>query len=109
MSICILLYILKQAKETCQVYICKWLNKAISCTNLCCGVLTRFAVEIFFLRVALRKKTKNYYQQDTYEGKLSTFPQPSALLVFQEIDCLNAIITTRSANNEPLEVCPRGT
>jgi hypothetical protein len=55
------------------------------------------------------RKEKKYYQQDTYEDKISTFPQPSTVLVFQEIDCLNAIITMRSAYDEPLEVCPRGT
>jgi hypothetical protein len=33
------------------------------------------------------------------------------MLVFQEIDCLNAIVTTRPAYDEHLEVfevCPRG-
>jgi hypothetical protein len=55
------------------------------------------------------RKRKNYYQQATYKDEISTFPQPSTALVFQEIDCLNAIITTRSAYDEPLEVCPRGT
>jgi hypothetical protein len=55
------------------------------------------------------RKQKKYYQRATYKDKISTFPQPSTALVFQEIDCLNAIVTTRSAYDEPLEVCPRGT
>jgi hypothetical protein len=78
--------------------------------SLCRGVLTRFAIEIFFLQVAQRKKAKKkYYQQATYEDELPTYPQPSAALVFQEINRLNAIITMRSTYDEPLEVCPRGT
>ncbi len=48
-------------------------------------------------------------KQATYEDKISTFPQPSATLVFQEINGLNAIVTTSSTYDEPLEVCPRGT
>jgi hypothetical protein len=55
------------------------------------------------------RKQKSYYQQATYKGELSTLPQPSATLVFQEINHLNAIITTRSTYDEPLEVCPRRT
>jgi hypothetical protein len=58
------------------------------------------------------RKPKKYYQQATYEDKISTFPQPSGALVFQEINCLNTIVTTRSTYDEHLEVfevCPRGT
>jgi hypothetical protein len=96
-----------QALEPLQPYFES--SKGISRTSLRCNVHTRFAIEIFFLRVAQREKTKKYYQQATYKDKISTFPQPSALLVFQEIDCLNAIVTTRSTYDEPFEVCPRGT
>ncbi len=85
-------------------------NKGISHTSLCCGVLTRFAVEDFFTYELLNaRKQENYYQRATYEDKVSTFPQPSAVLIVQETNCLNAIVTMRSAYDEPLEVCPRGT
>jgi hypothetical protein len=53
------------------------------------------------------RKQKKYYQQATYENKISTFPQPSTTLAILEMYCLNAINTMRSACNEPLEVCPR--
>jgi hypothetical protein len=53
-----------------------------------------------------QENEKNYYQQATYEEKFPTFPQPSAMLFFQEIDRFNAIVTTRSTYNEPLEICP---
>jgi hypothetical protein len=33
-------------------------SEGISLTSLRCGVLTRFAIEIFFLQVAEREKTK---------------------------------------------------
>jgi hypothetical protein len=55
------------------------------------------------------RKQKNYYRRATYKDKISTFTQPSTALVFQEIDCLNAIVTIRSAYDAPKEVCPRGT
>jgi hypothetical protein len=63
----------------------------------------------FFYELLSTRKQKKYHQQATYEDKISTFPQSSAVLVFQEIDCLNAIVTTRSAYDEPLDVCPRET
>ncbi len=44
--------------------------------------LTRFAVEFFFLRVAKREKTKNYYRRATYKDNFSTFPQPRILFWF---------------------------
>jgi hypothetical protein len=84
-------------------------SEGISLTSLRRGVLTRFAVEIFFYKLLNARKQNNYYQQATYEDELATFPQPSAVLVFQEINHLNAIVTTRSTYDEPLEVCPRGT
>jgi hypothetical protein len=55
------------------------------------------------------RNQKKYYQRATYKDEISTFPQPSTVHVFQEIDPLNTIVTTRSAYDEPLEVSPRGT
>ncbi len=52
---------------------------------------------------------ENYYRQATYEDKVPTFSKPSAALVVQETDCLNTYVATRSAYDEPIEVCPRGT
>jgi hypothetical protein len=49
----------------------------------------------FSYKLLNARKQKKYYQQATHKDELSTFPQPSTALVFQEIDCLNAIITTR--------------
>jgi hypothetical protein len=86
-------------------------SKGIIHTSLRRGVLTRFAIEIFSYKSLNARKQKKYYQQATYKDKLSTFPQPSAALFFQEINHLNAIVTTRSTYNEHLEVfevCPKG-
>ncbi len=47
-------------------------SKGISCTSLCHGILTRFAVEVFFLRFAQCKKAKNSYRWATYEGNFSS-------------------------------------
>jgi hypothetical protein len=66
----------------------------------------------YFYELLNARKQNNYYQRATYEDKISAFPQPSTVLVFQEIDCLNAIVTTRPAYHEHLEVievCPRRT
>jgi hypothetical protein len=49
---------------------------------------------------------KKYYQQATYKDEFPMFPQPSAVLFFQEIDHFNTIVTKRSTYNEPLEICP---
>ena len=57
----------------------------------------------------MQENKKKYYQQATYKNELSMFSQPSAMLIFQEINHLNAIVTTRSTYDEPLEVSPRGT
>jgi hypothetical protein len=84
-------------------------SKGISLTSLRRGVFTRFTIEIFFYKLLNARKQKKYYQQATYKEELSMFPQPSTVLVFQEINHLNAIVTTRSTYDEPLEVCPRGT
>ncbi len=87
-------------------------SEGISLTSLRRGVLTRFAVKIFFYELLNARKQKNYYPQATYKDEISTFPQPSAALFFQEINHLNAIVTTRSTYDEHLEVfevCPRGT
>jgi hypothetical protein len=43
------------------------------------------------------RSQENYYQQATYEDKVPTFSKPSATLIVQETDCLNAYIATRSA------------
>ncbi len=43
-------------------------SKGISRTSLRCGVLTRFAVEIFFLGFAQLKKAKDSYWRATYKG-----------------------------------------
>jgi hypothetical protein len=72
-------------------------SEGISCTSLRRGVFTRFAVDFFPYELLNARKQKKYYRQATYEDEISMFPQPNAVLVFQEIDCLNAIITTRSA------------
>ncbi len=71
--------------------------------------ITRFAIEFLFLQFAQRKKTKKYYQQATYEDTFPKFPQPSAMLLFQEIDRFNAIVTTRFTYNESLKIFPRQT
>jgi hypothetical protein len=55
----------------------------------------------------MQENKQNYYQRATYKEELSTFPQPSAAPFFQEIDCFNAIGTTRSTYDEPLEICPQ--
>ncbi len=52
---------------------------------------------------------ENYYQQATCKDKVPTFSKPSAALLVQETDCLNAYVATRSAYDEHIEVCPRGT
>ncbi len=52
---------------------------------------------------------ENYYQQATYKDKVPMCSKPSTVLVVQETDCLNAYVATRSAYDEPIEVCPRGT
>ncbi len=56
-----------------------------------------------------QENKKNYYQWATYEDEFPTFTQPSAVLFFQEIDRFNAIVTTRSTYDEPLEICPQRT
>jgi hypothetical protein len=69
-----------------------------------------FAVEDFFSYDSLNARSQeNYYQGATYEDKVPTFSKPSTVLVVQEIDCLNAYVATRSAYDEHIEVCPRGT
>ena len=84
-------------------------SEGISRTSLRRSVLTRFATKIFFYELLNARKQKKTTQRATYEDKISTFPQPSAALVFQEINHLNANVTRRSTYDEPLEVCPRGT
>jgi hypothetical protein len=54
----------------------------------------------------MQENKKKYYQQATYKEEFTMFPQPSTALFFQEIDRFNAIITTRSTYNKPLEICP---
>ncbi len=58
-----------QASEVLQPYFKA--SKGNSRTSLRCGVLTRFAVKIFFLRFAQLKKAKDSYWQATYEGNFS--------------------------------------
>jgi hypothetical protein len=48
-------------------------SKGISLTSVHQGVLTRFAIEIFSYKLLNARKQKKYYQQATYEDKLSTF------------------------------------
>jgi hypothetical protein len=87
-------------------------SEGIIQTSLRCGVLTRFAIEIFSHELLNARKQKKYYHQATYKDKVLTFSQPSATLVFQEINHLKAIVTTRSTYDEHLEVfevCLRGT
>ncbi len=55
-----------QASEVLQPYFKA--SKGISRTSLRCGVFTRFAIEIFFLRFAQLKKAKDSYWWATYEG-----------------------------------------
>jgi hypothetical protein len=75
---------------------------------LCCN--QQDSPSIFFYHNLLNtRKQKKYYQQATYEDEISMLPQPSAALFFQEIDLLNAIVTTRSTYDEPLEICPQQT
>jgi hypothetical protein len=51
-------------------------SKGIGCTSLRCGVLTRFAVGIFFLRFAQHEKTKKSLLTSYVQGQLLTCPQP---------------------------------
>ncbi len=51
-------------------------SKGIGRTGLRCGVLTRFAVEIFFLRFAQGEKTKKSLLTSYVRGQLLTCAQP---------------------------------
>ncbi len=78
---------------------------------------TRFVIQVqdspsqdFFPTSRLtREDQKHSYQWATCEDQVPTFPQPSAALNLQEANSDNPYVTTRSASNEPIEVCPRGT
>ncbi len=51
-------------------------SKGIGRTSLSHGVLTRFAIKIFFLRFAQCKKTKKSLLTSYLRGQLLTYPQP---------------------------------
>ncbi len=51
-------------------------SEGISRTSLRCGVFTRFAVKIFFLRFAQHKKMKKSLPMSYVRGQLLTCPQP---------------------------------
>jgi hypothetical protein len=57
----------------------------------------------------MHEDQENSYQQATYKDQVPTFPQPSAALDLQEANSDNPYVSRRSASNEPIEVCPRGT
>jgi hypothetical protein len=63
-----------QALEMLQPYFKA--SEGFICTSLCCGILTRFAVEIFFLRFTQRKKTKKFIPTSYVQGQLFKCPQP---------------------------------
>jgi hypothetical protein len=56
----------------------------------------------------MQENKKKYYRRATYKDEFPMFPQPSAALLFQEIDHFNAIVTQGLHTMSLLKSVPDG-